>query len=1099
MRFITDKRNSRLRILLVFFFCVLTVAGSLPVIVRTAAEPDVIRVGYYENEVFQEGAEPGVIKTGYAYEYYRKISEYTGWNYEYVYGGFSELYEMLETGEIDLLAGLAYRPERAEVISYPDAIMGKETYYLVKHDRNTAITADPQSMNGTKIGVLNSAMVEVLNRYLKENHVSAEVITFADHPQLLSAFDTETIDVLAAESNGTAVREHAQVIGSFGASDYYLCVSRKRPDLLRQLNEAQMLLEAEEPHYLSSLNAKYYSVSVTARAFSQVEREWIETHPQLKIGYLDEFLPYSDTDSKGMTTGLVKDLFPALLSSLGLSDIRLSYQGFRSYDELIEAIGNGEIDVVFPVGGGLYYSEESGIYQTNAVVSTPADIVYKGVYDEAAEQSFAVNENNRLQYYFVTTFYPDAEIVYVPSALACLDAVAAGTAGCTMADGMRAYYLLKNSRYRNLSFRQTSGSVDRSAGVKIGNEGLLKLLNRGINVLGSEWGQNMAYQYTDGLYTYSMQDFFRDNLTEASLIVLGAVSLLVFFLVRDTKRTKKEAMEKEGARLVLEQKNRELAASKEALFKALENAKRADRAKTVFLNNMSHDIRTPMNAIVGFTSLAESHIGNQEQVRDYLKKISVSSSHLLSLINDVLDMSRIESGKLTINEAEMNLPEVIHELGTIIQSGISAKQLSLFIDAQDIVHETIISDKLRISQILLNILSNAIKFTPAEGTIWFRVTERPLASEDCNMSEYEFRIRDHGIGMSEEFQKKIFDEFSRERSSTVSGIQGTGLGMAITKRIVDRMNGTVSVTSALNEGSEFIVKLPCRTVSDDTEKEPVPQLQNLHILTVDDDRDACRSLSTMLENLGLRPEWTCNPKEAAELAKNAIEANDPFRAFIVDLVMPLQSGIETVKAIRTAAGGDVPVIMLTAYDWTDQEEEARNAGVSVFCAKPVFPSQLKQMLSEPFRNGKSAETKSEDPYEFRDKTILLTEDNEMNRMIATAILEEHGFRVETAVNGQEAVDAVISHPASAYDAILMDVQMPVMDGYEAAKQIRSLPDQEKAGLPIIAVTANVFEEDRKSVKEAGMDGYLAKPYDIDAILQTLHDIFAQRKGDSQER
>ena len=1068
-------------------FVFILFAVSLPISVYANTEADTVRVGYYENEVFQEGAREGAVKTGYAYEYYRKMSEYTGWEYEYVYGGFGELYQMLLDGEIDLLAGLAWKEDRAGLIGYPDAIMGSESYYLVKHDEDVDITADPVTISGCRIGVLDSAMLGVLNRYLDDNHVDAEVVTYSDYTQLFSSFDSHDVDVLAAESDGAHGREHAEVLTVFGASDYYLCVNINRPDLLAKLNTAQTLLAAEEPNYLNSLRAKYYSVSVTARAFSQVEREWMDTHTTLRVGYLENYLPYSDTDDQGEVTGIVKDIIPEILDTLGMQNITVEYTGYKSYDDMITGINTGEIDVAFPVGGGLYYSEENGIYLSNAVSSSPAELVYKGEFSDKTTQHFAVNENNRMQYYFVCTNYPDAEITFYPSSEECLAAVLDGKAGCVTLNGLRANDILRNRQYEDLSLYQTSYNDARCFGIEIGNEGLLKLLNRGVNVLGSDYAQNISYRYTGGLYSYDFIDVLREHMALFSIIILIIIALVIFLLVRGIRHSKKEIKEKEAARMALEEKNAELAESQKALSDALAVAEHANHAKTAFLNNMSHDIRTPMNAIVGFTALAASHIDNKEQVQDYLGKISVSSQHLLSLINDVLDMSRIESGKVTIEESDVHLPDVIHDLRTIIQSNVTAKQLELFIDTQDVVHEDIVTDKLRLNQVLLNILSNAIKFTPAGGTISFRVIEKPSPVSD--LANFEFRIKDNGIGMSEEFQKTIFEAFTRERTSTVSGIQGTGLGMAITKNIVDMLGGVITVNSEEGKGSEFVVELPCRITSVSTKFEPLPELQGLRALVADDDTNTCLSVCSMLREIGMRPDWTNYGKEAVVRAKEAMDQADEFQVYIIDWLMPDLNGIETVRRIRKVVGENTPIIILTAYDWADIEEEAKDAGVTSFCSKPLFMSELRNVLAQPFMEPK--DTKPEDKketdehFDFSGMRVLLAEDNELNRMIAEAILTEKGLDVEIAKDGVEAVEKMKTAPAGYYDLILMDIQMPKMDGYEAAKQIRAMDDKGKASIPIVAVTANAFEEDKKTALDAGMNGHLAKPYDIAAIMETL--------------
>ena len=522
--------------------------------------------------------------------------------------------------------------------------------------------------------------------------------------------------------------------------------------------------------------------------------------------------------------------------------------------------------------------------------------------------------------------------------------------------------------------------------------------------------------------------------------------------------------------------------SRKELEDALNAAQYANRAKTTFLNSMSHDIRTPMNAIIGFTSLAATHIENTNLVKDYLGKIQVSSNHLLSLINDVLDMSRIESGKVKIEEKEVHLPDVLHDLRTIVQADIKAKQLNFFIDTMDVKDEDIFCDKLRLNQVLLNIISNAIKFTGPGGSITVKISQHADAPE--GYAAFTFDIRDTGIGMSEEFIRHIFEPFTREQTATVSGIQGSGLGMAITKNIVDMMGGSIAVKSQEGAGSEFIVDFCFRKSTNQIVYVPIPELTGAPALVVDDDTDCCISVCKMLSDIGMRPEWTSSGREAIVRTQYACDRGDAFAAFVVDWLMPDMNGVETVRRIRRIIGDQKPIIVLTSYDWGDIEEEAREAGVTHFISKPIFMSELREVLSKPYAVEKK-NTPEEESYDFGGTKLLLVEDNEMNREIAVEILEDAGFTVDTAEDGSIALERLSRAKSGQYDAVLMDIQMPIMDGYEATRRIRQLPDSEIASIPIIAMTANAFEEDKALAYEAGMNGHLAKPINISKLMETL--------------
>ena len=528
----------------------------------------------------------------------------------------------------------------------------------------------------------------------------------------------------------------------------------------------------------------------------------------------------------------------------------------------------------------------------------------------------------------------------------------------------------------------------------------------------------------------------------------------------------------------------------QALSEAVRAAETANRAKSTFLSNMSHDIRTPMNAIIGFTTLAVSNMDDKERVQDYLSKILASGNHLLSLINDILDMSRIESGKIHLEETETNLSDVLHDLKTIVSGQIHAKQLELYMDAMDVTDEDVYCDKTRLNQVLLNLLSNAIKFTPAGGTVSVRLRQLPGTRRD--REQYEIRVKDNGIGMSPEFAKKIFDPFERERSSTVSRIQGTGLGMAITKNIVDMMGGTIEIRTEPGKGTEFIIRVALRVQPEHHRAERIAELEGLKALVVDDDFNTCDSVTKMLVRVGMRSEWTLSGKEAVLRARQSMDLGDAFHAYIIDWCLPDMNGIEVTRQIRSLGDG-TPIIILTAYDWADIEAEAKAAGVTAFCSKPMFMSDLRETLLTALGQGQTETDDSVLPGgspDFRGKHILLAEDNELNREIAVEILSKYGFVVDTAENGVEAVKKIEESKPGDYDLVLMDVQMPLMDGGEATRQIRALPDPALAKIPILAMTANAFEEDRKSALECGMNGFLSKPINIEELIAALSSLLA---------
>lgn len=521
----------------------------------------------------------------------------------------------------------------------------------------------------------------------------------------------------------------------------------------------------------------------------------------------------------------------------------------------------------------------------------------------------------------------------------------------------------------------------------------------------------------------------------------------------------------------------------QALEDAYQAAKVASDAKTDFLSSMSHDIRTPMNAIMGMSVIAQVNLNNPEKVRDCLGKISSSSRHLLGLINEVLDMSKIESGKIDLSSEVVSLPEVIEDVMNVCRPLVNQKHQELQTSADHVRHEAVITDRGRLQQVLMNLLSNAVKYTQEGGTISLRLRERPSVMQ--GRGQYEFIVTDNGIGMSEEFVGHIFEPFTRAEDTRISKVQGTGLGMTITENIVRMMNGTIEVKSRLGEGSQFIFAVTLDISEEDELYHE--ELAGLPVLVADDDQAVCESAAELLNELGMRGEWVLSGKEAVERIVEAHENAEDFFSVILDWQMPDMDGLETVKAIRKKMGRNVPIIIISAYDYSDLETEFRLAGVDAFIAKPLFKSRMAYTLHQFCRNNRRdpVAVPEKTCYAFNGRRILLVEDNELNRQIAIELLQMQGIQVDEAENGQEAVEKFCASAPGGYSCILMDIQMPVMNGYQAAEAIRALKREDARSIPILALTANAFASDLGKSLKAGMNDHIAKPIDVEHLMNVL--------------
>ena len=1058
----------------------LLLSAVLPV--KAAAETasaKVVRVGSFEdtfNYVNEKGA-----RKGYGYELLQTLSGYTGWQFEYVTCDWSDCFEKLKNGEIDIIGGISYTEDRTQEMLFSDEPMGVEKYYLYADLSRADISAsDFKTLNGKKIGVLMGTEPEVMLTEWEEKYgLETEHVNISNNEDVKQKLANHEIDCFVSLEESFWAERGISTITRVGESGIYYAINKNRPDIKEELDDAMRALDEAVPFYTADLYKRYFSMDYTPILTGE-EKAWLRKHGAIRMGFLASDSGVSTFDpATGEFTGVITDYIQFAADCLGNQELEFQLVGYDSKEAELDALKSGEIDMIFHFDQSPNLAEEYHFACTNTTwTSNLMAVTNKQHFNENNVNRIAVPQNKLSLKKYLAFYYPQWEIVDCDTQEDAARLVKDGQADCFVT-GISS----ENKYSKKYSFYSVPlvNPVRSCFAVNSGNRSLLSILNKTIKAMPVNMLAGALAMYKSSARKVTLSDFIKDNFFKVMLISSIAVAVvLLTILMLLQKARKAEAAARKAA-----SDTQELNAK---LQVAVEKAESANRAKSTFLSNMSHDIRTPMNAIIGFTTLALSNIDDTDRVKDYLGKTLASSNHLLSLINDVLDMSRIESGKIHLEEVEVNLSDVLHDLKTIVSGQIYAKQLELYMDAMDVTDEDVYCDKTRLNQILLNLLSNAIKFTPAGGTVSVRV--RQLAGKVRGCGQYEFRIKDNGIGMSQEFAQKIFEPFERERTSTVSGIQGTGLGMAITKNIVDMMGGTIEVQTAQGKGTEFTVCVPMRAQTEQRPVEKITELEGLKALVVDDDFNTCDSVTKMLVKVGMRAEWTLSGKEAVLRARQSIEMSDVYHAYIIDWRLPDMNGIEVTRQIRSLHD-DTPIIILTAYDWSDIEVEAKAAGVTAFCAKPMFMSDLRETLMSALGQKPADAVQRllpEKNADFKGKHILLVEDNELNREIAQEILREYGFLVDSAENGAVAVEKVSTAAPGSYDLVLMDVQMPIMDGYTATRKIRALDDPARAKLPILAMTANAFDEDRRNALESGMNGFLSKPIVIDDLVQELRKI-----------
>ena len=930
--------------------CLAVLLLPVPLFARGKDARKPVRIAYQEFNRQMMVDENNRPTSGYAHDYIEAIGTYAGWEVRYVpCDSFADSVRMILAGEADLIYEISYTEERAKLVLFPDEPMGHEYYYLYASANNASIVPDDYStLTGRTVGVTSGTiMIDLLKQWSEKKNVNFRIVEYED-------ISEKEADLLAGKIDldlelSMLAKHSLSPVEKVGSSAYYLVAKKDRPDLVDDINFAMERVLNNDPFFFSRLQELYFSDTVLSRNLTREERDWLSEHRVLRVGLFDDYLPFSARDEDGRPIGAGVEAIREIVRCLKLeNELTVEFVCYDNQKEGYRAVESGAIDVMFPAYLGNSVKQNYNLLGSKVIATLSSDLAFLDDHGEGKDRRLGVNRNNLMQYYYCKDSYPQSELVLYDDIEGCLDGLLEGTSDGTLLNGLRTQALLNPGKYRSIRTVRARNDFQFRMAFGGGDIGLMMLMDRGLTLLDPDFINKATYSYAERMYTFSLRDFLGRHILSVTLAFAVLAAMLTALIGYRISNRKLSGINRELTRYseTVEKQREQLEKKQAELADALHLAQSASRAKTTFLSNMSHDIRTPMNAILGFTKLAENHAADPERVKEYLEIIDRSSEHLLSLINDILDMSRIESGKMTIREKPESLAAILHALRDLVDADVREKNHAFSIDASGVKDDFVHCDKLRLNQMLLNLVSNAIKYTRPGGTISLRVSQKESAKPGCGA--FEFRCKDNGIGMSEEFARTIFEPFTREESSTVSRTQGTGLGMAITKNIVDRMGGTISVSSKKGEGTEFVV-------------------------TVD------------------------------------------FRL-------------------------------------ADGPSAAQTGGGERFAS-------------------------------LKGKKVLLVDDCELNLTIGALQLRDQGLVVETAPSGRAAVDRIREKGADAYDYVLMDVQMPEMDGYEATARIRNLPGGDR--MRIIAYSANAFEEDKEKSLKAGMNGHVAKPLVVGELMAEL--------------
>ena len=1053
-----------------FLLSLLLVAALLPVPAKAADRtPKVVRVGWYEDAYNITGKNGQ--RSGYAYEYEQSVAAYTGWTYEYVAAGWSDLFEMMKNGDIDLMAGISYTDERAQDMLFSELPMGQEKYYLYANLRDTDISAsDLTTLNGKNIALMKGSVhADYFYQWEAAHGLHLNYVWVDSFEQGKQQAADHEIDCVVSTETPDWVAFGMSAIASVGGSNIYFAINKNRPDLKEELDSAMRKMDSDKPFYSDELYQRYLAAVYTP-VLDTTEQSWLKRHGHVRVGYLNSDGGLSSLDP--MThklEGVLTDYVRFARDNLNNDLLDFELVGFDSMDEEIQALKNGTIDFIFHFTQNPYIAEQNDFVLSNTVMSlSMAAVTTENYFNETTEMRVAVPKDDLLVQWYISYNYPDWDVMLCDTAKEAEKAVRSGKADCFLVEsGTLSQYTSDKSLHSVILMQ--SGNI--AFAINRGDVTLMSILNKTLRTIPSSLLTGALATYESSMRTVTLVDYIKDNLLTVALVLFLLLSIVMAVILNFlNKSLKAEAAAKQAAETAREL-NETLQKNRQELQTALQAAETASKAKTDFLANMSHDIRTPMNAIVGLTSLMENDLNDPVKLSDYLGKLKASSQHLLNLINEILDMNKIESGKATLHVTPFCLADQVTQIDSVIRPQARARSQTFTIETHHIRHENMEGDATRLQQVLLNILSNAVKYTGVGGHIELTIEELP---RDGHYARYKFTVADNGMGMSEEYQKHIFEPFTRAENSVTNKVQGTGLGMAITKSIVSMMGGAISFTSTLNKGTTFEVILEFKI---DQKADQAVKQMSLLLLRCSDKSFA--RIQSATENSPVSIYRTTGPAETEALLKT-----NHYDVVLMPCALYGDDLPAAVKKVRALAGPDTLLLGSSTLPREEALDRFLRAGLDGYLPMPFFLSNLEAEVAR-VREHRASGDPQEKQSVLRGMRFLCAEDNALNAEILEAMLEAQGASCTLCQNGAEIVEKFRTVQPGDYDAILMDVQMPVMDGYDATRAIRSGPNPLGRTIPIIAMTANAFAEDVQKSFDAGMDSHLSKPVDMAVLEQTL--------------